>query len=206
MAREAWMRHPDADIEVLRVPSQSQPDSENKCMAYAVWDVLHYIAEWHPVDWVRKETPKLDITTIQDGLNIRRAGWIPDIPGGRLSLSDATGPVRFVHRYWESPPPTANFYELLQKKLEKDLPIIVMIDTRALTEGIPNDGPLHSVVVTGLSAASIVVNNPWGRQHEILNKQDFYDAWNARKINQLVRIDIVEQSTLQETLPLGDES
>lgn len=206
MSTKAWMKHPDASLEVLRVPSQSQPDSENKCMAYSVWDVLHYIAEWYPTKWVKDETPKLEIEIIEELLNIRQAGWIPDIPGGRLSISDATGPVEFVHRFWESPPPTGSFYDLLNKKLEKDLPTIVMIDTRALEEGIPNDGPVHSVVVTGLSDASVAVNNPWGRQHEILNKQEFFDSWNARKINQIVRVDIVEQTTLQETLPLGGES
>lgn len=201
-----WVTHPDrTEIEVLRVPSQAQPDDENSCLAYSVWDILHYVAEWHPTKWVRDETPKLDISEIKKFLKLRPSGWVPENPGEELDISEETGAVRFVHRYWESPPPTAGFYQLLERKLDKNSPTITMIDTRAIEEGVPGEGPLHSVVVTGMSESSVATNNPWGRQHEIFNKQEFVDAWNARNINQIIRVDIVEQSTLQTSLPMGDQ-
>ena len=207
MASSAWKTHPaQTDIRVLRVPSQAQPDSENKCLVYAIWDVLHFVAEWHPLRWVQDRTPKLDVAEIEAEMTIREAGWIPDTPGEELALSERTGPIKFVHRYWESSPESVSFYELIEEKLEKDLPTIAIIDHKRLRDGTAGEGPVHSVVVTGLSDSKVIINDPWGHQYEIFNKQDFVDAWNARDINQIIRVDIAEQSTLQQSLPTGGQS
>lgn len=81
-----------------------------------------------------------------------------------------------------------------------------MIDTQALERGTAGEGPMHSLVVTGISQSKVAANNPWGQQHQIFNRDEFYDAWNARKINQVVRVDIAEQTTLQRSIPTEDKS
>jgi hypothetical protein len=199
------MSHPDDDrVEVLRVPSQAQPESEPECLPYSMWIILHYVAEWHPVPWVRDETQKLSIADIEARLTIRDAGWIPD-DDELESLSEKTAPIRFRHETWESSPPTTVFFDMIEDKLEKNLPVIPIIDVRALKDSIPNQGPVHAVVVTGLEGTSITINDPWGRMHEIHNKNEFVDAWDARPINQMVIADISEQSTIQQSLTQEDQ-
>ena len=61
-----------------------------------MWMILHYVAEWHPVPWVRDETQKLSIADIEAQLTIRDAGWIPD-DDELESLSEKTAPLRFRH-------------------------------------------------------------------------------------------------------------
>lgn len=196
-----WMTHPDNNsIEVLRVPSQAQPEREPECLPYSIWMVLHYVSEWHPIKWVRDETSKMSVEEIKSHITIRNAGWIPD-DDELEALSNDTAPLRFRHEDWESSPPTTVFFELLENKLDKNLPIIPIIDVRALKQGIPGQGPAHAVVVTGIEGPNIIINDPWGRMHEIHNKNEFVDAWDARAINQMVIVDISEQSTMQQALP-----
>ena len=41
--------------------------------------------------------------------------------------------------------------------------------------------------------------------HEIHNKNEFVDAWDARPINQMIIADISEQSTIQQSLTQEDQ-
>lgn len=204
MSKSAWTTHPDSPtLDVLRVPSQAQPETEPECLPYSMWMCIHYIAEWYPIDWVRDETRKIDAETLVDLLTIRQSGWIPD--GDDLErVSQECGPIQFKHRFWETSPTSTGFFDLLERKLEKDLPTITIIDDKFLREGISGDGPVHAVTVTGINDSKVAYNDPWGHAHMVVDKHQFADAWDARNINQIIKVDIVEQSTLQQPLPEAD--
>jgi hypothetical protein len=163
---------------------------------------LDYLSEEHPVSWIRDNTPALSTDEILQHIPVRDSGWTPENPGEEFtSLSSETGPVAFRHSFWTSSPPSQSFFDMIEDKLSRDLPTIAIVDSRMLREGYVGGGPVHAVVVTGIEDSRIMFNDPWGTKHEIRPKHRFADAWDAREINQVVHVDISEQSTIQEALP-----
>jgi hypothetical protein len=165
---------------------------------------LQYVANAYPVRWIRDETPALTVDEIENHLTIRESGWIPD-SDDLAQLSEETRPTAFRHTYWKQSLTSQGFYQMIAEKLDRDLPTIAIINAGQLRQGTPTTGPAHAVVVRGLTDTTVAVNDPWGQQ-VFVARDRFMDAWDAEGINQMVHVEIQEQSTLQEQLPAEDQS
>jgi uncharacterized protein YvpB len=192
--------------EALNVPNFNQPESENKCMVYALWDVLQFLKNHHSDPWVKDNTNTLDLDEIMEYITVRGAGW-PSRQEELDELSDTIGKGEFKLVEWiESSPSQQELHETIQDNLNKDLPLIVIVDFHTLHD-TPEQGDelsMHSVVVTGEEDNKYLVNDPWNGKWFAVRKSKLADAWDVR-LNQYVEINFPDQRNLSH-LTGGEEN
>ncbi|WP_436343100.1 hypothetical protein [Natronorubrum sp. FCH18a] len=193
MSLEPWRGHPVEDSpDVLQVPAASDKETENECLVYCLWMSVQYVTNFHPEDWVREEATTLDLDEIRSNLTLREAGWVPD-QNDLDDVSDSVGPIRFEHKLKQKSPAHSTLERIITNQLNKDMPIIPIINARILRED--RKGGVHAVVVTGMDDDSIAINDPWGYLYDTVNKERFVKAWDDT-VNQVITVSIGEQQAI----------
>jgi len=187
--------------DVLRVPAHTQPDSEEECMVYCVYMLIEYCRTVHPVDLVRDTTPALNPEEIKDFIKVRPMGWAVD-ENDIEALSTAVSPIEFELREFERSPSTQKLYNILEDRLERELPTIAVVDAIQIQEqrtnrNISSNGGQteHAVVVVGLNDRDVYLNDPWGGMQVPVDRDTFGEAWDIG-LNRLITMSL--QSTLED--------
>lgn len=168
-----------------------------------MWMVLQFVNSVYPTESVREATPVIGPTEMREYVTIRESGWSPD-QSTLDALGEDTGPVEWELKWWRGTPPSNTLFEVIQDGLDDTLPTIVVVDAMRM-RGRSRRGPLHAVVVVGLSDHEAVINDPWGSMYEVFPRDRVADAWDTT-LNRVITMDLTTQSTLNQTITQEDES
>ena len=197
MVRGAFSRwlspsSPDLD-ELLRVPFDYQPESEDECVVYSLWMIIHYFKNKHPNKDFRKETSSLSPDEILEDMTIVKGGWKPD-QDELTVVSEQTQTLRFHLNHWQDGAPQPLF-ELITEHIDNNRPLIPFINGPQLREGKRKSDGIHSVVVSGYGRGDqddkdvIAIHDPWGNPEDIVSRPNLEDAWDPM-FNQVITVNL----------------
>lgn len=178
--------------EFLPVPFDYQPESEDECVIYSVWMVLHYFKNKHPNKTLRQETKALSPDEIMEDMTIVEGGWKPDQDELTL-ISERVRTLHFSVDYHQDGAPKPLF-ETIVENIDEGYPVIPFVNGPRLREdhhlNRDND-EVHSVVAAGYGANGtndvVALHDPWGYPEDIVGRQKLEDAWDPL-FNQVITV------------------
>lgn len=187
-----WFSHTSPEIdEFLRVPFDYQPESEDECVIYCLWMVIHYFKNKHPNKSVRKETNSLSPDEILEDMTIVKGGWKPDQDELTI-ISKRTRTLDFHINSWHDGSPKP-LYEIIAEHINEDRPVIPFIKGSQLREGKRKADGIHSVVAAGYGNGEnetqdiVALHDPWGYPEDVVSRPKLEDAWDPM-FNQTITV------------------
>lgn len=187
----SWLSSSSPDLDkLLRVPFDYQPESEDECVIYGLWMIIHYFKNKHPNDAIRSETNALSPDELMEDMTIVKGGWRPDQDELTL-VSKRTRTLQFHLNYWQDGAPKPLF-EYITENVEEDRPVIPFVNGPQLRQGKRDNDGVHAVVVSGYGTKEggedvIAFHDPWGYPEDIKERPKLEDAWDPM-FNQIITV------------------
>lgn len=195
------------DMEVLRVPHDSQPEAEPECMVYSLYYISEYINNRYPRDAVNEIAEELSIDDIRELLNVSsETGWT--LNESELNrVSDELEVVSFEINNSGITTGFDDFYEIIQSNLNQNKPVIIILDDipfrPSSDDQIGGEGPRHAVVAVGMNESDITIHDPWNGSFAMFPKENIAKSWElGGKLT--IEVEIKNQSGLQDALRQGE--
>lgn len=188
---QKWLSTDSPELdELLQVPFDYQPESEDECVIYCLWMVVHYFKNKHPNEELRKETNSLSPDELREDMTIVEGGWKPDQDELTL-VSERTKTLQFHLNYWQDGAPKTLF-QLVTEHIEEGRPIIPFVNGSRLRQKTRANGGVHSIVAAGYARNQdesdiVAVHDPWGYPENIEERPKLEDAWDPM-FNQVVTV------------------
>lgn len=174
--------------ELLRVPFAYQPESEDECVIYCLWMVMHYLKNEHPNESFRSETNALSPDEILEDMTIVKGGWKPKQDELTL-VSERTRTLQFHINSWQDGAPKPLF-EFITEHVNANRPLIPFINGPQLRQGKRETDGIHSVVAAGYGKNgddAVAIHDPWGDPEDIVTRPNLEDAWDPM-FNQIITV------------------
>lgn len=191
-------------IDVLRVPHDSQPETEPECMAYSLWYISQYINNKYPKNVVNRSANNLDIDDIRDLMNINsETGWRLD-ESELEKVAEEIGAIELDIINHGLTTGIDGFKKSIKSNINQDKPVIIILDDIPFRKDRNVEGPRHAVVAVGVSDTEIVLHDPWNGSFAPFPMKDIVKSWEyAGRIT--VEIEITKQADLVESMQGEDK-
>lgn len=192
MPRQPWTNN-RCDFPTLRVGAFAQPFNESDCVTYSLLTVASYIANEYPDEEVRLKTNVPLVDEIKGHIRTDELGWRPN-QADLTDISALISSVRLSLDEWPGEPPR-RLLEIAQDFLDRDLPLIVLIDDLQLRRGIRGSGPLHAVTIVGVSPSGdeVAIADPWFGEVRQVSEAKLEDAWDPMH-HQVIKVEVAGTS------------
>lgn len=186
-----WLSQDSPSLdELLHVAFDYQPESEDYCVIYCLWMVIHYFKNKYPDEEFRKETNSLSPDEILEDMTIVKGGWKPD-QDELTVVSERTQTLQFHVNTWQDNAPKPLF-QLVAEHIDAQRPIIPFINGTQLREGKRKTDAVHAVVAAGYGRSDIeddivAIHDPWGYPEDIVSRPKLEDAWDSM-FNQVITV------------------
>lgn len=187
-----WLSQESPDLDtLLRVPFDYQPESEDECVIYCLWMVIHFFKNKYPNEEFRKRTNSLSPDEILEEMTIVKGGWKPDQDELTL-VSEQTQTLQFHLNSWQDGAPKPLF-ELITEHVDENRPLIPFIHGPQLRDGKRESDGIHAVIAAGYGRADsqekdiVAIHDPWGYPEDIVTRPNLEDAWDPM-FNQVITV------------------
>jgi hypothetical protein len=190
-----WLSQSQPEINnLLRVPFDYQPESEDECVVYCLWMVIHYFKNKHPAEDFRIATNSLSPDELLEDMTVVKGGWKPD-QDELTVISERTQTLQFHLDYWQDGSPQPLF-EILTENIDEGRPVIPFINGPRLREGKRETDGIHSVVAAGYDNRDdddvVAIHDPWGYPEDVVTRPNLEDAWDPM-FNQVITVTLSTQ-------------
>lgn len=186
---------PDLD-ELLRVPFDYQPESEDECIIYCLWMAIHFFKNKYPDSEFREKTTPLSPDNILEDITIVKGGWKPDQDELTL-ISERTQTLKFhINSRQDSAPKP--LFEIITEHVDDNRPIIPFINGPQLRDGKRKSDSVHAVVAAGYGRGEkkandvVAIHDPWGYPEDIVTRPNLEDAWDPM-FNQVITVTLSDK-------------
>lgn len=170
---------------LLRIPFDYQPKTEDECVVYCLWMVIHYYKNKHPNKQLREETRSISPDEILEELSIVEGGWRPN--QDELSMvSERTKTLSFDLDFWQGVPPKT-LHKIATENISVGQPVIPFIDGLQLRDGVRDNDGIHAVVAVGYNDDVLAIHDPWGYPEDTVEIDKIEDAWDPM-FNQIITV------------------
>lgn len=172
------------EIGHLNVPPIAVPNTANEYILSSLWSVIRYFANFYPDSGVQRGTIEASMEDLSVLFSNDEGGWRPK-QEPLSQLSRMVESLAFRLDEWVGNPPRP-LIELAREEIEDHCPLIALVDTFAIRDQVEESGPIHSIVIAGVTDSECVVLDPLEGKKVAVDNPTLERGWDP-EMHQIIR-------------------